>query len=137
MATSSLVVGGDFALRVLMNNGDGALRDHIDYSVSDEITAFAIGDVDLDGKLDVVGAEESSNEDGAMLVFAGNGDGTFQFRGRHSQSLLGANGIAIGDIDGDHAPDLVIASSALLVWRASSRSNGGGSFGYNAYLMDR
>jgi hypothetical protein len=66
----------------------------------------ALGDVNGDGKLDLVIANQASNN---LSVLLGNGDGTFA-----TQSLVATGQapvfVSLGDVNGDGKPDLVIAN---------------------------
>ncbi len=47
----------------------------MDFATGDIVQSIASGDFDLDGKIDLVVAGQTSN---GMLLLLGNGDGTFQ-----------------------------------------------------------
>src|SRR5262245_55844785 len=66
----------------------------------------AVGDLNGDGRADLVVANEASN---TVSVLPGNGDGTFQPR---TDYAAGTNplGIAVGDFNGDGKLDLVTAN---------------------------
>ena len=89
---------------VLLGNGDGTFRTHVDYATDNNPFWVAIGDLNGDGKPDLV----SSNADGSntVSVLLGNGDGTLQ---PHVDYATGDNplSVAIGDFNGDGKPDLV------------------------------
>src|SRR5205814_405368 len=86
--------------------------------------SVAIGDVNGDGRPDLVVANDGSN---SVSVLLGNGDGTFQAQTKYT--TLGAlpASVAIGDVNGDGRPDLVVAyegpSGASVL-----RGNGDGTF---------
>ena len=67
---------------VLLGNGDGTFQAAVSYSSGGLYTgAVVLGDLNRDGKLDLVVANEyasSSATNGSVGVLLGNGDGTFQ-----------------------------------------------------------
>jgi len=76
-----------------------------DIGVGSTPLAIAAGDIDGDGKIDLVTA---NNDSGDVSVLWGNGDGTFPA----SASLAvsdGPSAIALADFDGDGKLDIVIA----------------------------
>ncbi len=70
-------------------------------------TSVAIGDVNGDGKPDLVVANSGSN---TVSVLLGNGNGTFQ-----PQQTFAAGpaqlAVAVGDVNGDGSPDLVVTNA--------------------------
>src|SRR5258708_18695246 len=70
--------------------------------------AVAVGDLDGDGKLDVVGTDANGN---ATFVYYGNGDGTFT-AGPAADVGTAPYSIAIGDLDGDGKADVVVGNYA-------------------------
>src|ERR1700733_7492061 len=71
-----------------------------------EPTAIAIGDLDDDGKLDLVTANIDAN---TVSVLLGNGDGTFQTKLDYTTGEA-PQAVAIADIDADGKLDLITAN---------------------------
>ena len=59
---------------VLVGNGDGSFRSPTNYSVGNNPRSVALGDLNDDGKLDWVSANQGG---GNITVRLGNGDGSF------------------------------------------------------------
>ena len=75
----------------------------------------AIGDINGDGKLDIVTRNRGSR---AVSVLLGNGNGTFQ---PETTSRPGdPRSVAIGDVNGDGKPDLVVANQPRTASRCCS-----------------
>jgi FG-GAP-like repeat len=74
--------GAVFGVGVLLGNGDGTFQTAHNYPVGGDLApiSVAIGDVNRDGKPDVVVTSEcfSDNNCGGVSVLLGNGDGSFQ-----------------------------------------------------------
>jgi hypothetical protein len=68
--------------------------------------AIAVVDLNEDGKLDIVVANDAEND---VAVFLGNGDGTF---GPEQLFAVGSgpNSVAVADLNADVAPDLMVAN---------------------------
>ncbi len=79
-----------------------------------DVSDFALADLDLDGRLDLVAGWENA----WTLACLGAGDGSFPFL---CFEAPGGGGISIGRLDPDPLPDLVVGASVFL-------GSGGGAF---------
>jgi hypothetical protein len=122
---------GNGTLSVLLGHGDGTFRAHEDYGLATTPYSIAIGDLNGDGKLDLVLPTLGYRIGGQVSVLLGNGDGTFQ---SHQDYLVGTMPVfvAIGDVNGDGKPDLVVTNHGQTNGAQSSVSvllgNGDGTF---------
>jgi len=97
---------------VLLGNGDGTFGPAATFGLQGGYgpSSIAVGDVNADGKPDLVTADKTSS---GVSVLVGNGDGTFA-----TAQNFGLNGgsapesVAIADINGDGRPDLATANSS-------------------------
>ncbi len=99
---------GDQNGSVFLGNGNGTFQSALAPYLS---SPSATGDIDADGKLDVV---QSGGE-----LWLGNGDGTFD----SGTSLSGANGgndIKLQDVQGNGELDAVMLGSSLLIYPGST-----------------
>ncbi len=98
---------------VLLNNGDGTFQPAVVYdSGGYNSYAVAVGDVNGDGKPDVVitnTCETSDCSGGSISILPGRGDGTFQSPVSYS-SGENAYSVAIGDVNRDGIPDIVVGT---------------------------
>jgi hypothetical protein len=89
---------------VLLGNGDGTFRARTDFATADYPQAITIGDLDADGRQDLVVSTYSN-----LSVLLGNGDGTF---GASTDVGIGAGlrSIAIADLDRDGRQDVAMTN---------------------------
>jgi len=66
----------------------------------------AVADLDQDGRLDLAVANNGAN---TVSVLLGHGDGTFAPRVDFATGEM-PDGVRVGDLNGDGAPDLVVAN---------------------------
>ncbi len=92
---------------VLLGNGDGSFQPGVTYFTTGFSGPVIVSDLNLDGKLDLALGNDSERVFG-VDVFWGNGDGTFQ---PAQFFAAGGSGLpAVGDLNGDHLPDFVLAN---------------------------
>ncbi|PYM87134.1 MAG: hypothetical protein DME09_00365, partial [Candidatus Rokuibacteriota bacterium] len=101
--------GGSNDVSVLLGNGDGTFKPAKNYEagLGGGPLWVAVGDFNLDGKLDLVVANSSSDSVGVLL---GNGDGTFRPSVTFPAGGTAPQSVAVGDFNGDGKPDLAVAS---------------------------
>jgi hypothetical protein len=113
--------GAGGVVSVLLGNGDGTFRSAVAYSTGgQEAISVAIGDVNEDGKQDLVVADSTLifndwGSGGGMSALLGNGDGTFQSPVSFSSGGIYATSIAIRDVNGDGKPDLIVSNACQTI----------------------
>ena len=103
---------------MLLGNGDGTFRPAVVYGSGGLIPgSVAIADVNGDGKPDILVANVCGNGDpncdGSVAVLLGNGNGTFQTAVTYSSGGVGAESVAVADMNGDGKPDLLVADNCI------------------------
>ncbi len=98
--------GSQATMSVLLGNGDGtfqpAKNDELDFAFASPV--MVTGDFNDDGRLDLAAIDQYSTD---VVVFFGNGDGTFQPE-RTYLTQDPANWIVAADINGDGRTDLAV-----------------------------
>src|SRR5262245_22214584 len=97
----------------------------VNYGANDNPRSVAVGDLNGDGKADVVVANSASSN---VSVLLGNGDGTFATAANYDAG--GGTFVAIGDVGGDGVLDLAVAGASV----ALLPGVGDGTF-YPAYFF--
>jgi hypothetical protein len=136
---------------VLLGDGNAGFQPFKTYSSGGSWTySIRIADLNGDGHPDLVVANQIGDaccSQGSVGVLLGNGDGTFQPPVAYHSAGWGAQWVAIGDINGDHHPDVIVANfcgGALDCGVGVLIGNGDGTFqpavpyasgGHNAYAV--
>jgi Flp pilus assembly secretin CpaC len=100
---------GDNTISIFQGNGDGTFRAPtlIALPVGFEPTCLAAADLNDDGHIDLVVADQGNN---TFSVLLGNGDGTFQPRKDYPTGNAPVY-VAFGDFNGDGALDIAVANN--------------------------
>jgi hypothetical protein len=91
---------------VLLGNGDGTFAAQTLYGTGSLPLSVALGDVNGDGRLDIVTANYDANNASVLL---GNGNGTFAPQTLYTTGT-GPFSVALGDVNADGRPDIVTAN---------------------------
>jgi len=101
--------GGAGIVEVLRGSAAGTLSAPVSLTAGDVPTAIDTGDVNRDGRADIVAANSVSNN---ASVFIGNGNGTFQ-SAISVPSSGGPRAVAVADYDRDGLDDFAIARQVM------------------------
>jgi hypothetical protein len=122
--------GATSSVTILSGRGDGTFVPSATIAVGRNVSFVATGHLTTSGHLDLVVAD-SSNIFPGVWVLLGHGDGTFSAPVEYVTGLMPTS-VAIGDLDGDGIPDLVVADSGRLANPQAGfcilRGNGDGTF---------
>ena len=127
----AVISQGDSHVYIFLGNGDGTFADPTTFDLTDTRPAsIAIGDVNGDGKLDIVVSH--SYVPSTVDVLLGNGDGTFQPSRNINSGGSGQAGTALADLRGNGDLDIVISNDGGSV--TVLLGNGDGTFQSPSYF---
>lgn len=133
-------VGIGSAISVLLGNGDGTFQTAMVQIESGGFKpdSIVIADVNGDGKPDVIVSNLFDGTDGgwhgSVVVFLGNGDGTFRQVGVYDSGGYDATSVAVADVNGDGKPDVLVGNLCVVSWKCAKGvvgvflGNGDGTF---------
>jgi hypothetical protein len=110
VTTNSTGISDKGTVNVLLARGDGTFAPAASHEAGVDPQSVAVADVDGDRHLDIVVANAGSDTDGSVAVLLGKGDGTFPVTKKYP-ILGGPSALALGDLNGDGALDIVVVSS--------------------------
>jgi hypothetical protein len=106
LAVANYVSSG--TVSVLLGNGDGSFQAPTSYSTGAYSGSVAVADFNGDGTPDLAVTNFTFGL-GTVSVLLGQGDGSFQAATNYATGY-GPFGLAVGDLNGDGTPDLVVTN---------------------------
>jgi len=100
---------GAITVNIFLGKGDGTLLAATQAGSGQSPTDVKITDMNLDGKPDIVVANDISGNPSFVTVLSGKGDGTFD-PFRSFATGVSSHSVAVGDLNADGLPDLVVAN---------------------------
>jgi len=104
---------GHSVLALYLGEGNGKFRKGATYALGIQGSFLAVADFNGDGHLDVAETNGGEGKDPNVMVFFGTGKGTFGKPTTYKVPGLPGS-IAVGDLNGDHHPDIAIANGGFV-----------------------
>jgi len=104
---------GVVGVSVLLNAGDGSFPAKRDYTAAFGSRSIEIGDVNGDGKQDIVAGYSDKESGPGVSIYLNRGQARFGSRAFYSLRgdwLSGGRSVAIGDLNGDGKADVAVSS---------------------------
>jgi hypothetical protein len=113
----------EYTIRWLENDGTGSfIQDHIIDNVSEILSRIQYADIDNDGDMDVISAENES----VLKLYKNNGDGTFSSAITFSSpGFYFPLSLEVGDVDNDGDIDVLASyNNNEIIWHENSDGQG-------------
>ena len=123
----------DGSVYVFLNDGHGGFQTPVKLTAGTYPYLVFIGDLNGDGKPDLVVAASNSHAAYTLMVLLGKGDGSFQAPATIS-TLYGPSGIVLRDFNGDGKADLVVSHCCGSPDMTYLQGNGDGTFQPEAHF---
>jgi len=100
------------SVSVLLGNSNGTFAAQTNYAVGYGASSVAVGDINKDGRNDIVTASRGSGNGSIPSVLLGNSNGSFAVATNYPlRSNIDPTSVAIGDLDLDDDLDVIVSGS--------------------------
>jgi uncharacterized repeat protein (TIGR01451 family) len=137
----TFIPGGDYCRGVLRaisgDNGSEIFTVTNPAYMISTCSGFAVGDIDNDGKVEIVARKSGYELDNGIIVF--EDDGTFKWQ--YDNVYVGIGGPSIAALDNDGIPEIIIGDTVLnndgsLRWHGARQAQGNGGVGPFSLIAD-
>ncbi|MGH9807015.1 MAG: FG-GAP-like repeat-containing protein, partial [Terriglobia bacterium] len=126
VADSGFPPSDNGGLSILLGNGNGTFKSPVSYTAGINPLFVATGDLNGDGKLDLIVSTGGANYTWQLAVFLGKGDGTFQAPVYYPTDF-GPQSLVIKDFNHDGKADVIVAHCCGAVDMTYLVGNGDGT----------